>query len=290
MSTWVDFAILAAVLAVFWFVVPSVGPRQTAAFVADRNPAWAVSHPDAIRRLLASRWFAWSCCALGVLNLALLASVQVGLWFDTSADNHWQALWGVTVLSLLALGAYHFAMYRVFLRWLNRRVPLAERRQATLAPRRIEQFVTPRLRYATYALVAAVPAAWLAVGALGHAPGAQFWKELANLAVLSAMFSVLFTFMARVSVARPQQMMDRAVGPRFRGIEVRAAFLIQLVPPVVGILVLAQHLAGATPLEVQRAIQLGLMVLIAWECLKQVLASQDAPVPPLSADRSTTAG
>ena len=289
MSTWVDFAILAAVLAAFWFVVPSAGPRQTAAFIADRNPAWAASHPDAIRRLLESRWFARSCYALGVLNLAALASVQIGVWFDTSADDHWQALWGVTVLSLFAGGAYHFAMYAVFRRWLDRDVPLAERREATLVPRRIEQYVTPRLRYSTYALVAAVPLAWLAVGALAQAPGAQFWKELANLAFLSAVFSVLFSFVARISVARPQQMMDRALGAGFRGFEVRWAFLLQLVPPAVGVLALAQRLAGATPIAVQRGVQLGLMVVLAWMFLKQVRAARDVR-PPLQMDPSRTAG
>jgi hypothetical protein len=283
MSTWVDFTILALVLAVFWFVLPSVGPRHTEAFIADRNAAWAATHSDAIRRLLESRWFAWSCYALGVLNLLGLVSVQLGGWFDTSTDDHWQALWSVTVLSLIAGAVYHYAMYRIFLRWLSHHVPLAERREATLAPRRVEQYVTPRIRYSTYAFVAAVPAGWLAVGAFGRAPEPQFWSELGDLAVLSAVFSVLFSFLARVSVARPQQMMDRALGPRFRGIEVRAAFAVQLVPPLVGVLALGQYVVGATPLAIQRGIQLGLMLLLFWAGLKQIRAMRRASLPPRSA-------
>jgi hypothetical protein len=261
MSEWIDFAICAAFLSVFWFVAPRSGPAWTVAFLAERNAAWVGANPEVIRRLSESRWFARSCYALGALNLALLLALKLGPWADPTAGSHWQGLWGVTAASLLIGTLYNVVGAGLFKRWL-RRVPLGERRSASLAPRSLADYLTLQRRLATYAFVVAVPTAWLVVGSLRLHTSADFWAELLNLSVLSAIYSALFSFMPYVSVKRPPNVMDRVIGPANRRTEVRSAFAVQLVPPIVGTISLIQELAGLAPLEIQRGCQLGLVVLL----------------------------
>ena len=149
----------------------------------------------------------------------------------------------------------------LFGRWLHR-VPLGERRQASLKPRSLADYLSLQRRLATYAFVVAVPAAWLLVGALNLDSSADFWARLTDLAMLSATYSVLFSLMPFLSVKRPPNMMDRVIGPANRRTEVHSTFAVQLVPPIVGTISLFQEITGLAPLDIQRGCQLGLVILL----------------------------
>jgi hypothetical protein len=69
-------------------------------------------------------------------------------------------------------------------------------------------------------------------------------------------------------------MMDRVLGPQYRRAQVRDAFTIQLVPPIVGAIRLGQEVMGLTPLDIQRGTQLGLVILLTVACLKYARASR----------------
>jgi hypothetical protein len=142
--------------------------------------------------------------------------------------------------------------------------------------------LSSRRRVATYLFVAAVPCAWIAVGALELPTSADFWKLLTDLAILSTTFSVLFSLMPHLSVKRPPNLMDRVFGPAYRRAEVRSAFALQLIPPIVGSISVLQEIAAFTPLDIQRGCQLALVICLTIAFL------QHTRLPPARGESDAT--
>src|SRR5690606_41687772 len=126
----------------------------------------------------------------------------------------------------------------------------------------LADLLQPCGRRATYAGGIIQLAAWLATGMLGLHSTDRYWGQFADVAILSVMYSLVFSFMARVIVNRPPHALDRLLGQRYRREEARLAFFPQLLPPAVGAVALYQELAGLTVMDAKRAQYLGLTLLI----------------------------
>lgn len=104
--------------------------------------------------------------------------------------------------------------------------------------------------------------------------------------VLSATFSVVFSFMARVSVNRPPNVLDRVLGADYRSKEVRLAFFPQLLPVAIGLLILFQESAGLPIIDPKRATFLGLTVLMTVGFIAALLQSTSNGSPAPSDSRA----
>jgi len=285
MTEWIDFAVYAALMLTIWFGIPTTNASLTVSVVADRNPAWLAAHPEAAKKLTNSRWFLWSCHAMGALSLGALLSVTLGMWsppFLTPGQgpDRWMVLWNLSTVSGI-LGVVYFGVCGVlFVRWLHRDVPLAERRHATLERRSINDFVPRGVQLAVYTTVALHLAVWLAVGVLGRYSTPAFWGTLAFQFIISAIFLAF----VHAAVGRRPSAADRIFGPGLRGFEVRCAFAAQLLPLMNGIARLYEEATGGIPADVNRFLQLGLVALIVLGFVSLVLAHrfrwiQGAPSP-----------
>ncbi len=142
MSTWIDFFVYAALTMVFWGCIPAWS-RFTIPVVADRNPDWLLSHPEVERRFAANRWFRNSCRVWTALSLVALLAVQAGAWSPAlfAGEPTWEALKDLNS-ALFITGVLAVAgCFLWFERWLRATVPLATRRQATLARRSVDDYV-----------------------------------------------------------------------------------------------------------------------------------------------------
>lgn len=275
MTEWVDFGVYAALIVTYWFVFATWSSQFTVAMVADRNPDWLAAHPEFARQLTGSRWFLWSCYAWGVLSLAVLLALQVGAWPRAlspsgSEAEKWMVLKDINSAMLIAGLIYFFGCVGVFTRRLRNAVPLAERRSATLGRRALDDFIPRWPRVAAYTLAGIHLAAWLTVGVLGLYSTRAFWGQLIMLVTVSG----VLLFFARVSVNRPPTAMDRIFGPAYRRGEVRYAFAMTICAMAMFALKLYQEVAGKAAFDVDRALHLGLVLLIVFGVLRFALYSK----------------
>src|SRR5690606_10623155 len=109
--------------------------------------------------------------------------------------RHWHTLWVITVASGLIGGIYCAVGGSIRARQWKRLVPLAQRRVAALERRSLDDFVPPFARHATYAIVIIQLAAWVATGMLELHSTDRYWGQFADVAILSVMYSLVFSFM-----------------------------------------------------------------------------------------------
>ena len=268
MSEWVDLFIYATLIVAFWFVLPARRARFTLATVADRNPQWLRDHPDVAARLSGSQG-RWWYHAWGLVSLATLFAFQAGLWPrqwspEALATARWDMLKDLNTLLLLPGLVVFIGAGVLFSRWLTATVPLAARRQATLAPRALDDFV-PRWAWTTvYALIALNLAAWLTVAVGSWHTTPKFWGRF----VLMLALTPVFLFFPRLGVRRSPQAVDRIFGPAFRRTEVRWGLAMNLVLPIAGAFRLYEELAGAVAFDFSRAMHLGLVLCVTASILR----------------------
>lgn len=263
MSEWLDVSVYAALSVALWFVLPAWAARFMPLYLADRNREWVRTHPEQVRRVSSCRGVRAACGAWGLLSLGVLLVFQldthpelVARFMDTSA--RWEALkdvnslllipGGLCLLAVAALGAVH----------VGRVVPRADVRRAALEPRRLDGVVPRPVQIATYGLAALVLLGWVAVAALNAYSTPTFWGRAVFLVVMT----LTFAFFVRFSVRRPPHVMDRVFGPVFRADEIRFAFGLQLLPPVIGAVRLYEEVASVVLVDVNRAMHLGLALLV----------------------------
>jgi hypothetical protein len=110
-------------------------------------------------------------------------------------------------------------------------VPLAERRQATLAPRSLDDFVPRWLQYLVYGLVAANILSRPVVDAYYPGNLKNVWGAFAIQVFMSAL-----AFLCTVGgVARAPNQFDRALGPAYRRMEVQIGFFLMMGLAISGI-------------------------------------------------------
>ena len=264
MTEWIDFSVYAAMIVALWFVLPMLSSRFTLRFVADRNPEWLSSHPEVATKLTGGGWLRWVPYAWGVLSLAVLLIFQADLWpqafgFVPEEAARWETLKDLNSTLLLPGILYFVGAGALFTWWLQKAVPRADRRQATLERRSIDDFVPRWLRFATYSLIGAVLLAWLVVGVFQLYSTPIFWPRFALLAAMTAAFA----FFVRLGVNRSPNPMDRVFGPGFRAGEVRYGFAMHFLPPVIGVVRLYEEVANVTLVDINRAMHVGVALIVA---------------------------
>jgi hypothetical protein len=255
MIQWIEFGVYATFVSMVWFGFPASSSRFAVTYVADRNADWLRSHPGLAEKLNSRRWSLWSCYGLGFLSLAVLFAFHIGLWPQSDALSEPGGS-GAVMQSIAAASAFIAIAYfavgaALFHRWLQKEVPLARRRHASLERRSIDNFVPRWLRLATYALVGVHWTAWVLVGVLGPRTG-DFWPRV----VVQVVFPLACLALMHAAVVRRPNALDRIFGLENRRWEVRFAFAIQFYLLAWGALSLYETVAEATAFDIQRATRL----------------------------------
>ena len=243
MTEWIDFAVNAALVTAIWFVAPTATGPVVIATLTDRNPAWLAAHPQAVGRLeRRSRLFAHGCRAWGTLSLALLMTLQAGLWPRTilrlTLDTEpWKALRDVNAVLIIVGSVWVSLWMAAFFLWLRKHVPLPEQRQAALEPRSMDDLVSRNIRLTVQALTVLSLLGWTAAGVFLRPP-LDFWSRLTTLAVAL----VFALFVTRYTVSARPTALDHLAGESFRQFGVRFGLAVQAYLSVWG----ALHLADAT--------------------------------------------
>lgn len=263
MSEWVDIGVYATLIVAVWGWLPAWSSRLSILVIADRNPAWLADHPESERRLIESRWFRWSCLLWGSASLLTLLVFQLDAWPQQlaflRATPRWEALKELNSTLLIAGLVYVTACAVLFFRWLDAKVPLSSRRQATLERRSLHDYVPRPLQYAVFAVIVLHLAAWAVVGVTGRYETAAFWGAMPFQFVVSG----VFLFFVVTAVRRRPEAMDRILGPSYRRTEVRAAFAAQLLPLPNGINRLYEQVASTSTSDtLDRLMHLGLVLLV----------------------------
>jgi hypothetical protein len=288
MTEWIDYAVYVAFIAGFYFAYPRLFASVNRAMLAQRNAVWLASHPEAAQRLSGSRAYLWTWYLCGAAWLAVLTGYQISALPAPVAGppEKWQLLWFLQFLCGLFGLALYSAGALAFQSRVLRGVPIAERRHATLERRAIDTFVPRLLRLGVYAVVSLHLGVWLAIGALGLHSTPGFWGRVVAFFCLSAIFWGMTYFI----VNRRPIVADRLVNERIRRTEVRLAFLMQLLPAIIGAAQLYEELTTAPVGVAMRAIQLVLIGFIAafflraaWPA-KPPPSARECPSPPAPAE------
>jgi hypothetical protein len=275
MTEWIDYGVYVAFIAGFYFAYPHLFASSNRSVLAQRNADWLASHPEAPTRFSGSRAYLWTSYLCGAAWLVVLTVYQTGALPAPAAapSEKWQLLWaiqcacGLFGLALCCAGALAFQL-RVL-----RSVPIAEQRHATLERRAIDTFVPRLLRLGVYTVVSLHLGAWLAVGALRLYSTPGFWARVVSFFCLSA----IFWGMTYLVVTRRPIAAARLLGPPIRRAEVRLAFLMQLLPVIIGTATLYEEVTTAPVGDIMRAIQLVLIGFIATVFLKAGLPAKPPP-------------
>jgi hypothetical protein len=226
MTEWIDFALYAAMSTTYWIVSAGWARAVALQMVADRNEEWLAADGERAAALLRGRWmvgstwFRWACYAWSAISLAVLLAWQMGIWpaspaSGTFGNQRWEVLKDAhaTMLIIGLLG--YFAIVVVSTRLIQKDVPLAERRRASLTPRTMRDFVPRWFSIGVYVLVGAHLATWIVVALRGVSSSPDFWIRFTALVTLSA----ILLLVARATVDRRFSdflgMHDRRLGMRF---------------------------------------------------------------------------
>jgi hypothetical protein len=242
MSEWIDFFIFATSNVVLWIVLPLAYRELAVPVMMDRNPEWVAANPEAVRRIASSYWFNNSCIAWGVLTVATLLLIQLGVHIPGVKGSLalWQRLSHVNSL-LFAVGFVGFAAVMTVVQVrLHRWIPRGVRRSASLQPRTTADLVPLPWRIATEVLTIGLFATWIIVGMLGIATSPKFWGGFIFLFANSLLFAV----MGHASVWRRPNYMDRIYGAVYRRREVRVLYGVRLAFVAFGAIALTGNIVG----------------------------------------------
>lgn len=227
MSEWIDFVVYATLPVIVCIALPRWGARFTRPMLNDRNPEWTAANPEIVGRLEDGGWWMKTIQAWGIISVLVLLAFRLDLQpralSPQSLDTpSWEVLMTTSNL-LLAVGLVILCYGGVSsYRWVKRLVPLTERRQATLTPRSLDDFVPRWLRYLIYGLAVANILARPVVDACYPGHLKEVWGPVAIQIFISAL-----AFLCTVGgVARAPNQFDRALGPAYRRMEVHIGFLL----------------------------------------------------------------
>lgn len=265
MSEWIDVSIYAAMIVSYWFVFAGWAQAMTLEMVTDRNADWlAANHERAAtllrgRWMVGSTWFLWSCYAWGALSVAVLLAAQLGAWpqlLSTSSrgSQPWEVLKDTHSLLLIVGLLYYLGVVVVSSRRVRTDVPLAERRQASLKPRTLDDFSPRWLSMGTYALIGVHLTAWVVVGALELYSTQGFWVRFAAPVFFSAVLLV-------IAHANVNRRFSDFFGFHDRRLGVRFTFMSLIYVQVMFALRLYGEMVGPS-FEVARAMHLALVLLL----------------------------
>ncbi len=280
MTEWIDFSVYAAMIIAYWCVSASWARAMTLQMVADRNEGWLAENGERAAALLRGRWmvgsawFRWACYAWGAISLAVLLARQLGAWPATIAPptaggRQWDALKDAHATLLLIGLICYFAIIVVSTRLIQKDVPLAERRRASLTPRAIHDFVPRWFSRGAYLLVGIHLAAWVVVGVLGLASSPDFWIRFAA----PVAFSAIVLFIAHATVDRR---FSDFVGMHDRRLGVRFAFASLIYVQFMFGLRLYGEIAGPS-FDVDRILHLSLSFMLVFAMLALMIVPKREP-------------
>ena len=290
MSEWVDFSIYAAMTAGFWFAFVGWSSGVALQMVADRNEEWLMANRERAgtllrdRWLVGSSWFLWSCHAWGAFSLAVLLACQLGAWpqswsLGTNGSQQWELLKD-THSTLLIVGLLcYLGVVAISSRRVQKDVALAERRQASLKPRTIDDFAPRWLSMGSYLLIAVHLTAWVVVGALGLYSTPGFWTRFAGPVAFSAIFLVI----AHASVNRR---ISDFFGFHDRRLGVRFALGSLIYAQIMFALRLYGEVAGPS-FETDRAMHLALVLTMVLAMVALALVSKNGATYPADVSRTS---
>jgi hypothetical protein len=215
MSEWIDFGLYSLQAVLLWIVLP----RWGAGFV----------HPAALRdQALPHRSATWTRLlqAWGVLTVLALLAYRLGkvpppLSADRLHRQGWDALL-VTSNLMLALGLLPGAFSVVtFQRWLKTQAIEPAPAEEAFPPTR-DDFLPRRLQTAVYAITLAALVARPFAGFVRPDRVHDIWGNF----FMGLLIALLLFFTAAGSLARQPNQLDRALGARYRQLEVRACYLL----------------------------------------------------------------
>jgi hypothetical protein len=200
-------------------------------------------------------WYAWAA-----ISIAVLLAVQLGWRPFGGTGPDWEVLkdWHGLFMILGLVG--WFASVGLWFRWLNRNVPLSDRRSATLQPRTTAEYLSLPWRVMVEGLTALHLVAWVVVGLTVTEPDPAHWEigYWAKFALMVAM-TVLFALFAWLVPRRRPGYPDRIFGAGYRRVEVRVAYVLRLAPLVAGVSVMAEVFTGG---DFDRAAHLAIVLLV----------------------------
>jgi hypothetical protein len=280
MTEWIDFAVYAAMIVAYWFVFARWAQAVAVQMVADRNEDWLAANGESVATLLRGRWmvgstwFLWSCYGWGAVSLAVLLARQIGAWpaflsSQTAGSQPWEVLKDAHAIPLI-IGLLCYFVIVVASTWLIQKdVPLAERRRASLTPRTMHDFVPRWFSIGTYVLVGIHLTAWIIVGVLGLSSSADFWIRFTAPVV----FSAIVLLIAHATVDRRFSdflgVHDRRIGIRFAFgslIYVQIMFALRLYGEIVG-----------PSFDVDRFMHLALVSMLVVAILAPAFSGKDDP-------------
>lgn len=245
MNEWIDFVVFATQAVMLWIVMPRWGARFTRAMVFDRNPEWAAANPMAVASLVQGGiWMtviqAWGLVSVTVLLLFRL-DLQPSFLSPVALETPgWEVL--MTTSNLLMMAGFimvGFAVVR-YLRWLKHHVPLAQRRQASLMPRSLDDFVPRWLQYPVFGLLVISVLARPVVDFLYPGHLANVWGAF----ITTLLVSPILLFIVIGGVVRPPNIFDRTLGAAYRRREVRFGFGLVLCMAVASLITLYLEYVG----------------------------------------------
>jgi len=227
MSEWIDYFVYSTQAILLCIALPRWGARFTRPMLNDRNPQWTAANPEIVSRLENGGWWMKTIQAWGIVCVVVLLvfrlDLQPRVLSPQSLDTpSWEVLM-TTSNFLLAVGLvlFFYGLWSSW-RWVKRLVPLTERRQATLAPRSLDDYVPRWLQYLVYGLVAASIVARPLIDAYFPGQLKNVWGPVA----IQIFISALAWLGAVAGVGRAPTQFDRALGPAYRRLEVRTCFVI----------------------------------------------------------------
>jgi hypothetical protein len=275
MSEWIDFGIYVVQLLLVCVFLPRQGSRFTLPTIADRNSEWLANHRDVAARLERNRWFLRFCYVWAAVSIAVLLGATLDLTRPPSgaAAPKWEVLKDLHATSVIALVLVWSACALLWLRWLAAHVPPAAVRRATLKPRMLSDYLSWPWRITVEALTVLHLGAWVVIGVLGFAGGARYWSGFALIVVIT----VLCAFIARWTALRRPGYADRLFGDGYRRVELRAAYVLRLVPLIPGGMLISEQALGLDPDRVGHLLLVSVISAIALVFLRL------RPVSPPSA-------
>jgi hypothetical protein len=227
MSEWIDFLVYATQALMLYIALPRWGRRFTRPMLTDRNPQWTAANPEIVAQLENGGWWMKAITTWGIITVLVLLAFRLDLQpqvlTPASLDTpSWEVLMSTSNL-LLAVGLVIFFYGLVSsYRWVKRLVPLAERRQATLVPRSLDDFVPRWLQLLALVLVVTNILSRPLVEAFYPGHLKSVWGAFA----IQIFMSVLAFLCIVGGVARAPNQFDRALGTAYRRLEVHIGFFI----------------------------------------------------------------
>jgi hypothetical protein len=108
--------------------------------------------------------------------------------------------------------------------------------------------------------------------------------------LITLFLSVFFFVAAHGAVARRPNAADRTHGPAHRRVEVRVAFAVQLLTPLVGAVRLYEELTNTIVFDVNRALGLGLVMIVMVMVLRSYANLRPPTLPPARSSGGNAAG